>query len=928
MTLRQRTLLSVALTLAFLMAVVYVVSARLVLQNHENLERQEINRNLRRVGDELAYQIDEMHANASDWSNWDDTYQFMADKNATYVKSNLNAVLLNLDIMLFIDSQGRMFHEYRIRREGHATPPKGEDLRAALGLNGHGKKRDLTKDFSGIVQLKNGDAILVSVRPIVKTNGEGSPRGCTVFGLRLDSVEMARLAERSHLALDLFPMEGGTLPADCVQALQKGVARGDLFSQPIDEKTVAGYVSLKTVDGVPAKLLRVRESRSIYAQGLASQRTLMQFITGAGIVFSLVILWLLEVAALSRVSRLSNQVLRVATDGDEASRVSLPGKDELSWLARVIDGMIQRLRESKLEIAAKNQNLEETVLTLAATNHILANAVEGIAQFDADDRIVNVNSAFAELYDYDSNSLTGLHWQALIAPEDHDRIKDAITHMVLHEKSQCEVRGRRRDGSLFFAEIVIVAAHDSENRIASSHWFTKDISERKKLECQVQFQAFHDPLTGLPNRALFVDRLRMACQRATRKGDSIAVLFLDLDEFKVINDCMGHEAGDHLLVGVASRLQRCVRPQDTVARLGGDEFTVLLDGLGKVEEAVQVAQRMLAAMESPISLPTGKAFAGASIGIAFSTGGEHDSTTLLRDADVAMYQAKGLARSSFAVFEPIMNAPGNERRELAAELRVALETDKLSLHYQPLVQLATGKTVGIEALLRWQDERRGEVPPNLFISVAEEMGMMDALGTWSLRQACRQMKEWLDTFADAENLTMGVNLSGKQLQRSDLVETVASALDEFRLPPEKLRLEIAAKLLAGDADRVIKILQRLKETGVKLALDDFGTGSHLISNLREYPFDMVKIDGSVTWLIETHDEARALVQAMLIMAKSAKVEVAAEGIETYAQIQHLRKFGCSAGQGYIFGRPLPANELGDLLATGMPMQLSSGEAAA
>jgi diguanylate cyclase (GGDEF)-like protein/PAS domain S-box-containing protein len=702
---------------------------------------------------------------------------------------------------------------------------------------------------------------------------------------------------------------------------------GDLYAQPMNSKTVAGYFALKTVDGSPAKLVRVREPRAIYAEGLASQRTLIQFITLAGIVFSLVILWVLEVAALSRVSKLSAQVLRISSDGDDEARVSLAGRDELSWLARVIDGMIQRLRDSKLELSDKNHNLEETVARLAATNHVLANSVEGIAQFDADGKILSVNSSFAELHGYDVETLMGYHWRTLISPEDHDRVIEAIADMQLRQKSHCEVRGARRDGSFFFEEIVIVAAHDTENNVASGHWFTKDISQRKKLESQIQFQAFHDPLTSLPNRALFVDRLRMACQRASRKRDSLAVLFLDLDGFKIINDCMGHEAGDHLLAGVASRLQRCVRPQDTVARLGGDEFTVLLDGLENVDQAIHVAERMLTAMESPISLPSGKAFASASIGIVFSRNGEHDAETLLRHADVAMYQAKGLSKAAYAVFNPVMNAPAIERQELAAELRAALASDKLSLHYQPMVHLDSGTTMGIEALLRWEDDKRGDVPPNLFISVAEEMGMMDELGTWSIRQACRQMKEWLDTLVDADKLTMGVNLSVKQFQRSDLVETVAAALNEFGLPPEKLRLEIAAKLIATDGDRVIKILRSLKELGVKLALDDFGTGSHLVSNLGDYPFDMVKIDGSITWLIESHEEARALVQAMLIMAKSVNIQVAAEGVESYSQLDRLRTLGCAVGQGFIFGKPIPADELRDLLAAGIPMQLRSDEAA-
>jgi diguanylate cyclase (GGDEF)-like protein/PAS domain S-box-containing protein len=571
--------------------------------------------------------------------------------------------------------------------------------------------------------------------------------------------------------------------------------------------------------------------------------------------------------------------------------------------------MVTGLREGKQQLAEKNHRLQTTVNELAATNHILANAVEGIAQIDENGHLTNANSSFANMHEYDMGRLSGCHWQALIAQEDHAQVQDAIDQAHPQRKSACEAQGRRSDGSLFHQEIVVVAS-GGPNPL-TYHWFVRDISERKKLESEIQYQAFHDPLTGLPNRALFVDRLDMACKRASRKGEGIAVLFLDLDDFKIINDTMGHEAGDHLLAAIASRIQRSIRPQDTAARLGGDEFTVLLDGLECVEEAVHVAERILSGLEAPISLPTGKTFAGTSIGIAFCKGGNYDSDTLLHNADVAMYQAKCVPASTYAVFEPAMNDPAVERRELANALRVALNRDELSLHYQPIVNLHSGETLMVEALLRWRDPVRGDVPPSMFVAVAEEAGLMDMLGSWSLNHACKQMREWLDSIPETRKLIMSVNVSGKQLQRPDLNDTVRAALSEYGLPPEKLCLEVAAKLLPTDGERTLSLIKKLKETGVKLAIDDFGTGSHLISKLSEYPFDMVKIDGSITWMLESHEEARALVQAMMLMAKPAGVEVTAEGIETPGQLEYLREAGCTIGQGYIFGKALPAVEVVD-----------------
>ena len=909
MTLRQRTLLSVALTLACLVAGTTLVSSRILMRKYEELERRETLRNLNRVTDELDYQLKEMHAHASDWSNWDDTYRFMKDQNQSYVASNLGSITLNLDLMAFIDLDGRIINETPIPRPGHKAPPKASDLRTALGFQRPASERPkLDTNFAGIVRLANGDTLLVSMRPILKTGSAGPSRGWTVFALRLDQVEMARLASRLHLNLTQFGLDDPSMTPSCREevAILRNGPRAD--SRPLNSHTIAGYVLLKDYQGKPVKLLRSTDSRDIYREGLSSQRTLIQTAGIAGLIFSIMVLWIVEVAALRRVSRLRVQVQRVSAEGGDASSVELAGKDELSWLARVISSLITKQREARDELSLKNDNLQHMVDELAATNHILENAVEGIAEVDAEGRIVATNTAFATTYEYESDRMPGFHWMTLVAPEDHERVQQAIDLVTQKGKAHCEVQGRRRDGSLFHKEVVIVTSRKAEAKALSFHWFVRDISERKKLESEIQYQAFHDPLTGLPNRALFVDRLDMACKRASRKQEGVGVLFLDLDDFKLINDTMGHDAGDHLLAAVASRIQRCIRPQDTAARLGGDEFTVLLDGLTSVEEAIHVAERILAGLEAPISLPTGKTFGSASIGIAFCENGDSDSDTLLHDADVAMYQAKCMPMPTYAVFEPSMNNPAVERRELATALKAALDQDQLSLHYQPIVDVESGDTVGMEALLRWRDPVRGDVPPNMFVAVAEEAGLMEMLGTWSLRHACLQMSQWLAEVPEAKNLVMSVNLSGKQLQRQDINDTILSILEETGLPAEKLRLEVAAKVLPSDGERTVSLLNRLKSTGVKLAIDDFGTGSHLISRLSEYPFDMVKIDGSVTWMLETHEEARALVQAIMLMAKPAGVEVTAEGIETAAQLKYLKRAGCRNGQGYIFGKALPAGE--------------------
>lgn len=924
MNLRQRTLLAVAATLTALMAGAYFVSSSFVLKSFDDLERTRASQDVERVTDELTYQLREMHQNSSDWSNWDDTYQFMVDKNQAYIKSNLNNILLNLDLMAFFDADGKVFYSNPVPRPGHQPPPKVEDIRKALKFDGsYGRRPSLNRDFCGIVSLPDGQVAFVSVRPIVKTSGQGPAHGWTVFALRLDDHELTQLAERTHLGVQMFPLNGaGDKEA---AAVADDIAPDRTVAQPLDEKRMAGYTLINDAFGQPVKLLRVIDSRPIHAAAVANRGYLMQFTIVAGVAFALVILLVLEFAALSRVSRLSRQVELAGSFADGNPQIELPGKDELSWLASKISGLVDRLHEGRRELKQKNEDLEHLVELLGERNDILANAVEGIAVFDSTERITSCNAAFAAMNCLSETSAEGTDWHSLIISDDHERMTSAIREMRMDGKSRVEVRVQTEDGAVF-EEITLVETVDDRGVYCGSHWFTREITERKNLESRIQFQAFHDSLTGLPNRSLFVDRLRNSCYRAARRQGGLAVLFIDLDGFKLINDSMGHEAGDQLLIGVASRIQHALRPHDTVARFGGDEFVVLADMLREPDDAVIVAERILQALEAPISLSGGKAFATASIGIVYTGDGSEHPEALLHDADVAMYGAKEAgSRASYMVFSPAMNAPAMERKELAEALDKAIHGDGLSLHYQPVIELHTGRPTGIEALLRWNHPERGPIPPNLFIATAEEAGLMDALGTWALRTACLQMKQWIDSVKGASDLTMHVNISGKQLQRADFVDTVTGALSDSGLPPQRLRLEIAAKLLSIEPERTAAMLADLRSTGLKLALDDVGGGYTLISRSGPQPFDMVKIDGSVIWSMESDENARSLVEASLIMARSMKAEIAAEGIETMAQLNQLRELGCKVGQGFIFGRPLPPEEIAELLVGGAPFLSSESQ---
>jgi diguanylate cyclase (GGDEF)-like protein len=423
-------------------------------------------------------------------------------------------------------------------------------------------------------------------------------------------------------------------------------------------------------------------------------------------------------------------------------------------------------------------------------------------------------------------------------------------------------------------------------------------------------QALHDTLTGLPNRALFVDRLAHALNR---RGAEVAVLFIDLDRFKAINDTLGHAAGDALLVAVAERIGRCLRGADTAARLGGDEFAVLLEEVQDVGDAIAVTERIARSFRAAFALDGHEVFCGCSIGIARGHGGGDE---LLRNADVAMYRAKADGQD-WAVFEPSMRAEVIERLELEADLRKAEERGELEVHYQPLIALADGSLAGFEALIRWRHPQRGIVPPSAFIPVAEESGLIHAVGRWVLNTACAQAAHWDRMCPTPVGLAprwITVNLSGLELERLDLVDQVAAALDASGLAPERLVLEITETVLMHDTEATIERLATLKELGVRLAVDDFGTGYSSLRYLSRFPIDLLKMAKPFVDGVDQGEQGAALARTIIDLGASLDLAIIAEGIELGAQLSRLRSMSCEYGQGYLFARPLTVRQVEALLA--------------
>lgn len=460
-----------------------------------------------------------------------------------------------------------------------------------------------------------------------------------------------------------------------------------------------------------------------------------------------------------------------------------------------------------------------------------------------------------------------------------------------------------------------IVVRDYERRLStSSRLAARYEVERQSLEAQVTHKAFHDPLTLLPNRALFLDRLQHALARAAREQSGLAVLLLDLDRFKAINDTLGHAAGDGLLQAVALRLQSCIRPADTVARLGGDEFAILLEHVIDVSDTAHVAERVIARLSAPFYLPEHEVFTNTSIGIVLSTSAVADPSILMQDGKAALYRAKEQGKGRYEVFDTSMNVQTHQRLHLEGDLRRAIERGEFIVHYQPTINLATGKIEALEALVRWMHPERGLVPPLDFIPVAEETGLIHPIGRWVLEEACRQAHAWHLEQPDAGPWLISVNLSAKQFQQTDLIDEVVAVLGRTGLEPRLLQLEITESVIMDDAPTTMITLRALKDLGVRLAIDDFGTGYSSLSYLKRFPVDTLKVDKVFVDGLEHDPDDTAIVQAVVTLARALGLKVTAEGIESAAQLAQLRKLGCHLGQGYYFARPLAIDAVAPLLA--------------
>ncbi|MDQ3804949.1 MAG: EAL domain-containing protein [Acidobacteriota bacterium] len=543
-------------------------------------------------------------------------------------------------------------------------------------------------------------------------------------------------------------------------------------------------------------------------------------------------------------------------------------------------------------------------------------ATIGMAVVSTEGRWVQVNHSLCDIFGYPEQELLGEDFRRFTHGHDLASADEQFQQLVRGRISshQTEVRYLHRQGREVWAHLGMSVVRDAQGHSLHVIFQIQDITDRKRAEEQLLHDAFHDALTGLPNRALFMDHVKMAIQRSRRSGGRLfAALFLDLDRFKIINDSLGHMVGDQLLVGLARRLEACLRPGDTVARLGGDEFVILLEELTGAEDVIEVARRVQEAVSQPFQIGGHEVFTTASIGIALSTSGYERAEEILRDADTAMYRAKMLGKKRHVIFDQAMHDRAMQLLQLETDLRRAIDRREFFLQYQPIVSLATGRICSFEALVRWQHPERGLISPADFVPLAEETGLIIPLGQWVLGEASRQMRDWQLRGRIEGRVTMSVNLSSRQFSQADLTEQVAGALRESGLSPDCLKLEITESMVMENIDTAIEMLGQLRDLGVEISIDDFGTGYSSLSYLHRFPINTLKIDRSFVTRMTDNAENAEIVRTIMTLARSLQMDVVAEGVETTAQLMQLRGLECDYAQGYLFSKPVGGERALELL---------------
>lgn len=745
------------------------------------------------------------------------------------------------------------------------------------------------------------------------------------------------IANRATTALtfndfDLLKTNLDTLKAD------NNVVRGCIYDD--NQKLAAAYRSLESNQPCPDTLTNLQtEKNNNFSQYFVirldhthigtlyienSRDDLLQrfnqfllfsvIILAVAVVLAIFLANQLQEVVVRPMRELSNTLKNIMHNQDYSIRAAKESNDEIGDLVDLFNDLLGTVEEENSSLKTS----EERFRKLTALSPV------GIFQVDQKQQLQYVNQRWRDIHGIGDHDPSLQEWFEQVHSGDLVIVQQAWNRLICDQESiALELRLARRDGSHTWIHLLAGALHDRNGELLGYLGAISDISELKAAQIQMENLAFYDPLTGLANRRLFKNRLEKSVKSVLRSGTSMALMFLDMDQFKRINDTLGHDAGDILLKEVANRLNATVRENDTVSRIGGDEFTILLTDVHQTADVLIVAEKLLQALAKPIRIKGQDIVTTVSIGITMTPEDSTDVNTLMKNADLAMYRAKELGRNNFQFFSEDMNHSILAHLAMEKEIKEAIQREQFTLMFQPKISLRDYGITGVETLIRWEHPDRGLITPDHFIPVAEETGQILSIGSWVLEQSCRQISSLIRTGVLPTRAKVAVNLSAKQFADPNLVKQILNVIEVSQLPPECLELELTESTLMDDVESAIHIMQEIKKTGVSIAIDDFGTGYSSLSYIKRFPIDVLKVDRSFVMDIPEDQNDMAITAAVIAMAHKLSLSVVAEGVETQDQLAFLRRNNCDEGQGYLFSRPLSLGQLHQFLQENERQRLSN-----
>lgn len=914
MGLTRKTVTAMLIIMAVSVLLISLLLWIYISSQFKKTELVEASTDMERFYSIIAREVDSVDSFCKDYAYWDDTYEFMIKPTRNYINANFNVPYLkiqNIQFVCHVNLKGEVIYSALYESNPDSYKPltlndfrdKNSDLvrLAASVLNG-------TFEEKGIIATSHG-LYFIAAHPVKDDFMEKDPRGKIIFGREISDKQVMKMCS-------LLKVNGTITPLNMVQGidyqyidkLRKNSGR---FIFDIKSEIINSYGVLRGMDNEPAALLSLYYPRSIKQIGDQTVKISALIIILCGTIILFIVYYFLKKNILKPIEGLTERAVLIEYNSDFNSRLPVNTRDEISTLAWTFNSLLDRLAQVNFSLEQKVTDRTRDLLTanqeLMLMQQVFDHSLEGIIITDKFAKIIKVNSAFTAITGYEADEVRGKN-PRILKSDHHDEkyYRDMWMSLTSTGHWANEIWNRHKDNKAYPEWISISAIRDSSGDITHYVGLFHDISDMKRQEEFIRHQAFHDSLTGLPNRPLLLNRIDKAIARASREKNRFALIFLDLDNFKNINDSLGHSIGDILLREAAERLRHVARSADTVARLGGDEFIVLVEDMNDEKPATALAQRILESFKKPFIIKDNTLHVSTSIGVAIFPEDGEDTGVLIRNADTAMYRAKENGRENFAMFTTSLNESVARRLKLENDLRKAVELTEFEVYYQPKMEIKTGSISGMEGLVRWR--HKGDIiGPDNFIPLAEETGLIVEMDKIVMDLAFSEIGALINS--GMLSLKLSLNCSARALHMRELPRIISDALTRHNIRPEWFELEITETSIMKNFNECLAILYSLLELGISISLDDFGTGYSSLAQLKNLPINSIKIDRSFIWEMEKSRSDTHITESIIAMSKKVGMEVIAEGVEKKEQFNILEKAGCDHVQGYFISKPLPLPDL-------------------